>query len=94
MEDNCEYIRIQLISSCGQPTRSGSPGSPAGKLVERLTIPLHKKTACYKVLHKASNLPGLVNTLIKPSGFIKDGKFLTISFSMSTLLHGGSQSIN
>jgi hypothetical protein len=50
---------MYLISKHGQPTRSDPP---AWGLVEGLTTLHHKETACYEMLHMASDLDGLFET--------------------------------
>jgi hypothetical protein len=57
------------MSSSGQPKRGGPPGWVSG---EGLTSHRKKKTACYEMLHRASNLE--TDSLKRPSeqdfGFI------------------------
>jgi hypothetical protein len=70
MQDSCECI-VKSIS--GQPTRGDPTASGLGV---RLTTFHHKKTACYEMLHRTSELAGSYERVNESSGSIKGGEFL------------------
>jgi len=69
MEGSCECTKQAVVDS-----RQGS--SPALGLREELTISYRKKTACYEMLNRDSELGGSCEHGNEPSSSIKGREFL------------------